>query len=578
MRATGEDKKVKQFEALLKIGQRLSSEMNLDRLLELILDETTRVMEADRSSLFLVDREKKELWSKIAQATTEIRLPIGKGIAGTVAKTGEVINIPDAYADRRFNPEVDKRTGYRTRTILCVPMKNPQGSIIGVIQVLNKKRGVFDEADEKVLLALAGQAAVAVENARYHASALAQERLKKDLEFARTIQEGFLPAAPPTIPGWEFAAQYRAAQEVGGDFYDFIPLGQGQMGVLLGDVSGKGVPAALFMARLMSDFRFYATALSSPGEVVGRINQILVERSRRGMFVTLCYLLIDLAQAKVTVVNAGHLAPLVRRADGELVHIEGAANTPLGILAEQTFAEWHHSLAPGDTVVLMTDGILEAMNRKGELFGAKRLHRVVAGAGRSAEQTGKSIFAAVHRFSRGAPQHDDLTLICFRRKQSSGKPRKREARLEPMPAGTSETKVSLRVKSAPRYLALVRRNLEFLLAQDEVLDQEIQKIVLAVDEAAANVIRYAYGGDPEQQIDFEFSISPEWLTIVIRDYGKKPDLEKIKPRELEEIRPGGLGTRFMREVMDEVNYDISPPSGTILTMKKRRSASPTATA
>jgi len=570
MPAITADKKIKQFEALLKIGQRLSSEMHLDRLLELILDETTGVMDADRSSLFLVDREKKELWSKIAQATTEIRLPIGKGIAGAVAKTGEIINIPDAYADRRFNPEVDKRTGYRTRSILCVPMKNPEGHIIGVIQVLNKKRGVFDSSDEDVLLALAGQAAVAVENARYHESALAQERLKKDLEFARTIQEGFLPASFPAVPGWEFAAQYRAAQEVGGDFYDFIPLGQGQMGVLIGDVSGKGVPAALFMARLMSDFRFYATALSSPGEVVGRMNSILVERSRRGMFVTLCYLLIDLAQGKITVVNAGHLAPLIRQADGKLLHLEGAANTPLGILAEQTFAEWHHPLGAGDVVILMTDGIIEAMNRKGALFGAKRIHRVAAAAARSAEQTGKSIFAAVSRFSRGAPQHDDLTLICLRRKQT-GPARKKRGKPALSRTEKREEKVSLRIQSDPRYLALVRRNLEFLLAQDEVLDQEIQKIVLAVDEAAANVIRYAYQGDTEQLMDFEFSLSPDWLTIAIRDYGQKPDLEKIKPRELEEIRPGGLGTRFMREVMDEVNYDISPPSGTILTMKKRRS-------
>src|SRR4030042_2733687 len=140
MAAITANKKVKQFEALLKIGQRLSSEMHLDRLLELVLDETTGVMDADRSSLFLVDQAKKELWSKIAQGTTEIRLPIGKGIAGAVAKTGEIINIPDAYADKRFNPETDKRTGYRTRSILCVPMKNPEGSIIGVIQVVTQQR------------------------------------------------------------------------------------------------------------------------------------------------------------------------------------------------------------------------------------------------------------------------------------------------------------------------------------------------------------------------------------------------------------------------------------------------------
>ena len=563
------DKKVKQFEALLKIGQRLSSEMQLDRLLEMILDETTQVMEADRSSLFLVDREKQELWTKIAQGTTEIRLPIGKGISGAVAKTGEIINIPDAYADKRFNPETDKRTGYRTKTILCVPMKNSEGSIIGVIQVLNKKRGVFDNSDEEVLLALAGQAAVAVENARYHSAALAQERMKKDLEFARTIQEGFLPQAPPAVVGWEFASQYQSAQEVGGDFYDFIPLSEKQMGVLIGDVSGKGVPAALYMARLMSDFRFYATSLSSPGEVVGRMNQILVERSRRGMFVTLCYLLIDLADGRVTIVNGGHLAPLVRETSGKLVHLEGAANTPLGILAEQTFSEHHYTLAPGEILTLMTDGILESMNKKGALFGAKRIHRIVAGPARGAQDLSRRLFVASARFAKGAPQHDDLTLICLGQKPARKGAKPAGPDPAPAPQGKEE-KVSLEIKSDPRYLALVRRNLEFLLAQDQVLDQDIQKIVLAVDEAAANVIRYAYQGDPNQAIEFEFAISPEWLSIGIRDYGRKPDLDRVKPRELQEVRPGGLGTHFIQEVMDEVNYDISPPKGTLLTMKKRR--------
>jgi sigma-B regulation protein RsbU (phosphoserine phosphatase) len=560
------DKKVKELEALLRIGQRLSSEMNLDRLLEMILDETTSAMEADRSSLFLVDSEKQELWSKIAQASAEIRLPIGKGIAGAVAKTGKIINIRDAYADKRFNREVDKRTGYRTRSILCVPMKNVEGRIIGVIQVLNKKHGVFDDLDEEMLLALAGEAAVAVDNARYHQESLAQERLKKDLEFARTIQKGFLPSSPPRAPGWNFAAQYRPAQEVGGDFYDFIPLSEDQMGVLIGDVSGKGVPAALYMARLMSDFRFYATALSSPGEVVGQINQILVERSRRGMFVTLCYILLDLAEGKLTMVNAGHLSPLIRKSSGRVVPLEGTADTPLGILEDQTFAEIHSGLESGESLALITDGIIEAKNREGAMFGEKRLKRTMASDCRTASKSAGLILDGVIRFSKGAPQHDDLTLVCLRRHKRAlkrGKGKKDGVK-------SKEDIIRLQVKSDPRYLALVRRNLEFMLVEDKVLDREIQKIVLAVDEAAANVIRYAYEGNKDQIIDFGFEISPEWLTIRIRDYGKKPDPAKIKPRDLDDIRPGGLGTRFIREVMDEVDYDVSPEIGTLLTMKKRR--------
>lgn len=152
---------------LLKISQRLTAERDHDRLLRMIIEETTIVMDAQRSSLFLIDRERNEMWAKIAQGVDviEIRFPLGVGIAGTVGQTGEPLNLPDAYRDARFNPEFDKKTGFRTRSILCVPMKNMQGEIIGAVQVLNKKDGLFREDDEALLIALASQAAVAIENA-----------------------------------------------------------------------------------------------------------------------------------------------------------------------------------------------------------------------------------------------------------------------------------------------------------------------------------------------------------------------------------------------------------------------------
>jgi HD-GYP domain-containing protein (c-di-GMP phosphodiesterase class II) len=159
--------RVEKLTALLEVGKAMASERNLDRLLQLILSEVTKVMEADRSSLFLVDRERNELWSKIAQGleVREIRIKIGMGISGYVAQTGRTVNIKDAYKDPRFNQETDRRTGYRTQTILCVPMQNKMNEVIGVLQVLNKRDGVFTRQDEELLLALSSQAAVAIENA-----------------------------------------------------------------------------------------------------------------------------------------------------------------------------------------------------------------------------------------------------------------------------------------------------------------------------------------------------------------------------------------------------------------------------
>jgi diguanylate cyclase (GGDEF)-like protein len=159
--------KPERLSILLKVGMRLAAERNLDRLLSMIIEETTAVMNAERSSLFLIDEEKGEMWAKIAQGVevVEIRFPIGVGIAGTVGKTGEIINIPDAYQDPRFNPEFDRKTGFRTQSILCVPLKNIVGDVIGAIQVLNKATGMFEKDDEALLTALAAQASVAIDNA-----------------------------------------------------------------------------------------------------------------------------------------------------------------------------------------------------------------------------------------------------------------------------------------------------------------------------------------------------------------------------------------------------------------------------
>jgi HD-GYP domain-containing protein (c-di-GMP phosphodiesterase class II) len=176
--------RVEKLTALLDVGKAMSSERNLDRLLRLILGEVTRVMEADRSSIFLVDRERNELWSKIAQGLSvrEIRIAIGRGIAGHVARTGQPLNIPDAYADPRFNPGTDRSTGYRTRNVLCAPMCNKRNEVIGVLQVLNKHHGPFTEEDEELLLAFSSQAAAAVENAILY-------------EDIRRLFEGFITAS-----------------------------------------------------------------------------------------------------------------------------------------------------------------------------------------------------------------------------------------------------------------------------------------------------------------------------------------------------------------------------------------------
>lgn len=567
---TEETKKAEKLRVLLEVGRRLASNMDLDSLLELIIEQTTIVMEADRSSLFLVDKKTQELWSKIAQGAQEIRFPIGKGIAGYVAKTGKIINIKDAYKDKRFNPEVDKRTGYRTKTILCAPLTTTTGEIVGVVQVLNKKGDqIFTDFDEEMLLALAGQAAVAITNAMYHQEVLLKQKLERDLQIARTVQESFLPQELPNKAGYQFAAHYDSAQEVGGDFYDFISLSEDQLAILMGDVSGKGVPAALFMARLMSDFRFVSLSEDEPKDILAKVNDILVKRSRRGMFVTIIYIILDMLKGRITYSSAGHLPPLMVKVNGKTHRLVSESGVPLGIAEGQTFAQDSLPLEEGDVLLLYTDGLLEARNARKQEFGFNRIEKALKEhRGLSAGDIEKQLYLSVKDFVKDTPQHDDLTYMVVKATAShkkeegkaSGKLRRGKRK------GFS---VSLSVPSDPRFLAVVRKNIDAVLDELPFTEKEKRKIVLATDEATSNVIKYSYVGDTTKRIDFEIGVEGGNLFIKIRDYGKTPDLSRIKPRDINDIRPGGLGTHFLREVMDTVDYDISLGMGTLLTLTKK---------
>jgi len=249
------EREIRNLNAILEVSKAMSSEIQLDNLLQVIVQKTVEIMEADLASLFLYDEGRNELWSKIAHKLgqlQEIRFAVGVGIAGDVAKTRQVANIADAYTDPRFNPDFDKQTGYRTRSLLCLPMTSSKGKLVGVIQVLNKKdKGVFDERDESLLAALAAHAAVALERAQLTEVYVEKQRMDEALKLAREIQMGMLPKRFPPFPHRPEIDLYAAiepAREVGGDFYDFMLIDDDHLGFAIGDVSGKGVPASLFMS------------------------------------------------------------------------------------------------------------------------------------------------------------------------------------------------------------------------------------------------------------------------------------------------------------------------------------------
>jgi serine phosphatase RsbU (regulator of sigma subunit) len=280
--------------------------------------------------------------------------------------------------------------------------------------VINRLDGKsFDRDDLELFIALCSMAAIAIENAKMHRSLMEKQRLVKDMEFARTVQESFLPQKAPELENYRFSAHYTPALEVGGDFYDFIVLDRHRTGIVIGDVSGKGVPAALYMAKLGSDLRTLAFTEKDPSKALCRLNDLLVERSRRGMFATVLYLELDSRNGMMTLSNAGHLPPLIKRADGTLEKLAGAGGSPLGILAGMQFGIESRYLAPGDTVVLYTDGIIEAMNAREELYGYERFEELIRKSPGDPDALKAALIADVNLFSGLSAQHDDMTLVCF---------------------------------------------------------------------------------------------------------------------------------------------------------------------
>jgi serine phosphatase RsbU (regulator of sigma subunit) len=289
-----------------------------------------------------------------------------------------------------------------------------RGACQGVIQVrAGAAAGTpFQQSDLDLLTGLAAVVALGLDKARMHAASLHAERLAQDLRLAQEIQKSFLPRQLPSAPGVEFIAEYQPAYSVGGDFYDVFWLSSDRLGVFVGDVAGKGVSAALLMARITSDLRVAALAEPDPARVLERVNRQLLERQQHDIFVTATLLALDLRSKRALLANAGHLAPVVRRACGgpRTERLEGSG-TPLGTFEDADYRSFELALDTGDALVLCTDGIVEAPSASGEMFGLERLEASVAAGSPEPRALAARVLTTLRQHTGDAPPHDDLTLL-----------------------------------------------------------------------------------------------------------------------------------------------------------------------
>ena len=406
------------LEIILGVARRLAHEPMLDPLLQSIADETCNLLDAERATLFLYDAKSDELYSRIATKSEieVIRFPAGRGIAGAVAKQKACLLIPDAYADPRFNPEVDRNTGWRTRNMMAVPMTNLDGHLVGVLEALNKRTGAFTETDQSLLTALAAQAGVALERARLLEEFLAKRRLENEMELARDIQLGLLPQSPPALPGFELAGWTKPSEYAGGDFFDLFQWGDGCVGVMLGDAVGHGVGPALLAAETRALVRAFALHEESPSKVLADTNRLLSADVTDGRFVTLALAAIDGPGSTATYASAGQGPLLVLRAGGESTQLT-STGLPLGILPEAEFESAEPiPLAPGDAFVLLSDGIFECDTRSGKELGIEPVietaHRHL---GSSAAAMLEALSALTESVSPDGHFRDDRTAVAVKR-------------------------------------------------------------------------------------------------------------------------------------------------------------------
>jgi len=423
----------KRLQLIYDVGSVISTTLDEERLFSLIMDKLFEVFpQMDRGFMMSYDSENNQLLPKVARTRSgeTAEISVSRTLVRDAIETRQGILCADAMGDDRYSMG-QSIVQFQIRTVVCVPMV-AEDEVLGVINVDgDDATKPFVKDDMSLLLGIAGQAALALANSRLHKRLLKQELIEQDLILANRIQHKFLPEEPPKVEGYDFQDEYGAALEVGGDYYDFLELPSGRIGIALGDVSGKGVSAALYMAKLSSDVRFHSAAHGDPSEVLRQLNRSLGKDVEEGMFVTLVYLSLDPESGVLTYANAGHLQPIVRRADGELIYLQGAANLPLGIEDEEEFTQEDFQLEPGDTVAIFTDGVVEATNAQHEQFEDARVDEAIRASDGSPADVKEKILTAVEQFFDGAPQNDDLTLVCFGRKFT-------ELELEPEVAAESE--------------------------------------------------------------------------------------------------------------------------------------------
>lgn len=396
---------------------RINSKMDLRSLLATIMDAAELLMDAEASSLMLLERDTGELIITVptGPSGSEIfgkKIPRGSGIAGWVAVNGKPLLVNDVAKDDRFLGDLTDGD-FKTRNVLCVPMVNSGGEVIGILEAINKKRsGNFEEVEITLFQMLANQAAISIEKERLIQEVIEKKRLEEQISLARAIQVRFWPEHAPGINGIEIGALIEPAYEVGGDYYDILKSTAGLTGLVVGDVNGKGIPAALLMASIRASLRALFDSYSSPVDIINKLNQIIINDTEVDQYATLFFSTYNTSERKLSYVNAGHIPPVLYRKESGIMERLKTGGPVIGFTDEITYHSGELFLQKGDVLVIFSDGIVEAEDEKENEFGEENLIALIRqAADKPSKEIAALISAAVSEYSYAGGHSDDETIL-----------------------------------------------------------------------------------------------------------------------------------------------------------------------
>ena len=414
---------VDKLRMLLDITKKISRSLDVDEVLELVMDTLGTLLPYDAAGIYMIERNlrgddasESDLGALKGFSTTSVRgydideltglhLKVGEGLLGYAAQTGEPLIVPDVSLDPRY---------VNARRDTCSEMVAPiisNDKVIGAFDLESDRKNAYNEDDLEILMLLASQVAIIIEKAMLYEQSVEKKRLQAQLEVARQVQLELLPARDPRLEGFDISAYNFSTEEVSGDYYDFVSLYEDHLGIVIADVSGKGVPAALLMAFLRASLRAAIHIGYAPNISMSKVNYLLWESIENNQYVTAFYGALDSTNRTLAYANAGHNPPLLMDAEGKALFIE-RGGIPLGMFRDTRYYEYYLPILAGQIIVLYTDGITEAINGAGAEYGRERLERKVReGRELSARELINFLHADVLEWTEGRGASDDVTFV-----------------------------------------------------------------------------------------------------------------------------------------------------------------------